>query len=300
MEQKVYSQIASRSFGGKVAVFFAGADPLNSTLVGLLSWLGVHQHEYVPVDVEQCADLAPHLCSAQNLELLPILCIDGQVKATRSLLQALLDSGQMAQVLEQATATPELAVSEQALAVWRTALRSPADVLRLSISERLEHSLCVDTEQASDIRLVVGDILVALDRPSAARANGIAIDWVEAGDRLGFRISNPNQPTQPKEVTCEQLTRMLEGPVAPLLIDVRTDKEFQDSRIPKFHLLNADLIDTLPMLNRQTPLVFCCDTGRRSRRAALRYVNLGFCDVSTLAGGINAWKLHLAKSPSIG
>ncbi len=50
------------------------------------------------------------------------------------------------------------------------------------------------------------------------------------------------------------------------------------------------LIETLP---KDTPLVFHCHGGGRSQVVAERYRLRGFVNVHNLAGGIDAWSLHV-------
>jgi monothiol glutaredoxin len=302
MSEKVYSQIASRASLGQIAVFFAGSNPLNAAFRLLKVWLEEHRIEFVQIDLEQDRELACLYSAEPDATKLPILCLDGRVVATGSLIQALVETGRLQRLLDRRddAHTPVIAVTDQALTFWRAALRSSSDVIRLSISERFEHSICVDAAQPEDLNLTIGDVLVVLDQQSAARANGLAIDWVTTENVSGFRVANPNQAPRVREIHCECLASILAEPTLPLLIDVRTNEEYQEERLPKARLLDAELIDALTLLQLSTPLLFYCDNGRRSRRAAQHYVDLGFCDVTTLANGINAWKIHLAKSPSIG
>jgi monothiol glutaredoxin len=254
------------------------------------------------VDIETDESLGCLQGIGPDNALLPILCVQGQVAAAGSLITDLLDDGQLETLISThgATKTPVIAVSPEALAVWQAALTGPSDAIRLAVSAKFEHSLSVDAPQPGDIRLLISDIPLVIDQQSASRVDGLAIDWVKGNDTAGFRINNPNVLPNPREVDCETLERMLLASVQPLVIDVRTDDEYQSERLPTSKHLNAALIDALALLDRHTQLLFCCDNGRRSRRAALHYVELGFADVASLTGGLNAWKIHLAKSKTIG
>lgn len=302
MQEKVQSQLARSATGRQVAVFFAASDPLNPVFRRLVDWFEGHRIEYASVDIDEDPTLA---CLKQN-ELtevvLPILCVAGRVTATGPTLQTLLECGQLETLLSSAPSAPipVLAVTEGALAVWRAALSSPEDAIRLNVSASYEHTLCVDAIQANDVKLTIADVILVMDPQSASKANGVAIDWVTSDKIAGFRIDNPNAAPNPREIDCDALARILRDPVLPLVIDVRTDDEYQVERLPASKHLNADLVDALALLDRRTRLLFYCDTGRRSRRAALRYVELGFISVTVLAGGINAWKIHLVKSGAIG
>lgn len=76
------------------------------------------------------------------------------------------------------------------------------------------------------------------------------------------------------------------------LIDVRTPQEFA-----KGHLENAKNInfnDTefkqkIALLDKSKPIAVYCGVGGRSGKASKILVELGFKDISDLAGGITAW-----------
>jgi len=302
MQEKVQSQLARSAIGRQLAIFFAGSDPLNSLFRRLADWLEALGIEYTSVDIDEDPALACLKQKELSEAILPIICVSGRVAATGPVLQMLLESGQLKALLssDPAAPVPVLAVTESALAVWRAALGSPGDAIRLNVSASYEHSLCVDAAQSNDVKLTIADVVLVMDPQSAARANGVAIDWVTSDKIAGFRIDNPNAAPNPREIGCDDLARILCEPVLPLVIDVRTDDEYQGERLPSSKHLNADLVDALALLDRRTRLLFYCDNGRRSRRAALRYVEMGFVSVAVLAGGINAWKIYLVKSKTIG
>jgi monothiol glutaredoxin len=302
MKQKLQEQLANSASSAEIAVFFAGSDPLNAVHRRLVDWLELRNIEYTAVDIDTDEALASLKDRALAHGALPIICVHGQVAASGSLVTDLLDSGQLESLLSthHAAKTPVIAVSPEALAVWQGARTEASDAIRLSVSASFEHSLSVDTPQPSDVSLTIKDVLLVMDPESAARADGIAIDWVKSGNTAGFRINNPNAVPNPRELDNEALERLLSAPIQPLIIDVRTEEEYQKERLPTSRHLDAALIDALAALDRHTQLFFYCDNGRRSRRAALHYVELGFTDVASLSGGLNAWKIHLANSKTIG
>lgn len=302
MKEIVRNQLARAAQSGHAVVFFAGSTPLEPILRPLTKWLENHGIEFTSIDVDSDESL---MCLRQHeltTKILPILCVEGRVVATGPLLQSLLDSGQLETLLARAptSTVPVLAVTEKALAVWRAALSTPSDVIRLHVSASFEHSLSVDTAQADDVKLEINGIPLVIDTQSAARANGIAIDWLSSKDATGFRIDNPNASSNPRNLDCAGFARILTEPQVPLIIDARTEEEYQVERLPAAKHLDSDLIDALTVLDRHTRLLFYCDNGRRSRRAALHYVEQGFVDVAVLSGGLHAWKIHLAKPDPIG
>ncbi len=85
----------------------------------------------------------------------------------------------------------------------------------------------------------------------------------------------------------------IEAGDAIYLFDVRGPDERAKAQIKAAVPFDEDaerLIETLP---KDTPLVFHCHGGGRSQVAAERYRLRGFVNVSNLAGGIDAWSLHV-------
>lgn len=111
----------------------------------------------------------------------------------------------------------------------------------------------------------------------------------------GSRIDNPNEVPVLRSVDCNILAQWINGPTPPLLIDARTEEEYLEERLPSARLLDASLLDALPLLDRRTPLAFYCKNGTRSQRAARHCAELGFIDTATLIGGMDAWKRHFSQ-----
>jgi sulfur-carrier protein adenylyltransferase/sulfurtransferase len=85
----------------------------------------------------------------------------------------------------------------------------------------------------------------------------------------------------------------LDEPDAPLLVDVRTDRERRVANIPgSVHLpmaeVEARLAEVAPDSNR--PIVTYCATGNRSLRILPTLAALGYEDARSMAGGIVAWQ----------
>jgi monothiol glutaredoxin len=80
------------------------------------------------------------------------------------------------------------------------------------------------------------------------------------------------------------------------LVDVRTDEERKTALIAGGKQLNAELSATLDALDKNTPLVFHCHHGMRSRNAAQRFADEGFRNVYNLEGGIDAWSQEIDSS----
>jgi sulfur-carrier protein adenylyltransferase/sulfurtransferase len=100
-------------------------------------------------------------------------------------------------------------------------------------------------------------------------------------------------PVGTSEVRAEEARERLEGSDAPLLIDVRTDRERRVASIPgSVHLpmneVEARLAEVAPDPNR--PIITFCATGARSLRILPTFAALGYEDAVSMSGGIVAWQ----------
>jgi sulfur-carrier protein adenylyltransferase/sulfurtransferase len=110
-------------------------------------------------------------------------------------------------------------------------------------------------------------------------------------------------PVGTREITAEETRERVAAPEAPLLIDVRTDRERRVSYIPdSIHLPMADvearLAEVAPDPNR--PIITYCATGVRSLRILPTFAGLGYEDAVSMAGGIVEWQAlgYPTASPS--
>src|SRR6185295_18275041 len=145
-------------------------------------------------------------------------------------------------------------------------------------------------KEATHLTVTTEGVTVQLDRASAARANGVSIDFVEAADGAGFKIENPNRPPAIKQVTPKELKTVLDsGKLAGHFYDVRPDKERAQAKLAGTTMLDDQTMAAIEQLPKDTPLAFHCHHGNRSRGAAEHFLKLGFTNVYNLAGGIEAW-----------
>jgi len=84
----------------------------------------------------------------------------------------------------------------------------------------------------------------------------------------------------------------LNGDKEAVLIDVRTEAEHYDAKIPNSNLLNLmnpHFMDELQRLDKSKSYYLYCRSGNRSYHAAREMVRLGFTKVYNLAPGIIGW-----------
>ncbi len=94
----------------------------------------------------------------------------------------------------------------------------------------------------------------------------------------------------------EALRDMLQGPMPPLVLDVREPREHAICALPGARLIPlGNLPEHMDGLPRDRTIVVHCHHGGRSARAVALLQEAGFKAVN-LTGGIHAWATHVDPS----
>jgi sulfur-carrier protein adenylyltransferase/sulfurtransferase len=121
--------------------------------------------------------------------------------------------------------------------------------------------------------------------PGAATAAAAAGGGADAGAEEDF------------EVYATEVKRWLDEGRDFTLIDVRSPQEYAIARIEGAQLIPLqELADQLERLNPSARYVVHCHSGARSARAVELMRQRGFKAAQNMAGGINAWSLHVDPS----
>jgi len=113
--------------------------------------------------------------------------------------------------------TPAIRMSDAARKAFQAALvdageDAGGDSLRLTISARFEPDLYFGSKADNDIAVDCDGITILLDLSSAARADGVFIDYVDGPKGAGFTFDNPNKPGRQKQI---ELKRACEATLIP-------------------------------------------------------------------------------------
>jgi len=97
--------------------------------------------------------------------------------------------------------------------------------------------------------------------------------------RLGIKQLSPKELDQKKGM---------------VLLDVRTDKEYEAGHIPgSVHIPLSEIGDKIKKLKKDKDLVVYCQSGNRSIWAIKRLMGMGYKNLYNLKGGYNAWsRIH--------
>lgn len=258
---------------------------------GVVEVLDTLVPRYASVDVLADAELREGLKEFSSWPTIPQLYVRGEFVGGADIVREMHQTGELAGLLgAPAVRAPAIEVSARAAAVFRevAAEAGPGEAIRVSVSPRFQHELAIEARRPGDLEVDAGGVPLILDPMSAARADGLKIDYVEREGQAGFSIENPNAPAQVKPITPRALQdRLAAGPV--MLFDVRTPQERAIAAIPGARLLDDAARAEILALDRGTPLVFHCHHGMRSQAAAEFFLSQGFREVANLVGGIDAW-----------
>ncbi len=109
---------------------------------------------------------------------------------------------------------------------------------------------------------------------------------------FNFLRRSKNQSATHKEIRPLQLKQRLDNGEKFLLLDVRSQPEFErEGRIADSRLIPlSDLLNRQDELPKDQTIICICRSGARSRVACGQLVALGHSEVINLQGGMIAWK----------
>lgn len=254
---------------------------------------------YTTVNVLDDAELRESIKEYSSWPTIPQLYIAGEFVGGADIVREMLQNGELSQKLGASgepivTPPPKLTVSEAAKRAFLEASNeAPSEFLRFEVSPRFEYGLFFGPRQPSDVEVDLGGMVMLLDKQSARRAEGVVIDFVTGPEGGGFRIENPQEPPKVRPLSPKNLAEMLKRGDALELIDVRTPREYDIASLDEARLLDREELRRLEGLPKETPIVFLCHHGIRSRSAAEHFVALGFTRIYNLEGGMDAWSVSV-------
>lgn len=240
-----------------------------------------------------------------NWPTIPQVYVDGTFVGGSDILIEMYESGELQKLLgvapppgADAAKAPKVTLSPAAVKAFKDALAGAeaGDVLRFDVTSAFQHELYFGPARDQDYVLDAGGLALHVTKPSAARADGVRIDFVEGPDGAGFKIHNPNEPPAVKHISAKELAAKIAGGDKVPLFDVRGEKERAVARIPSALPLEGEGQAALATLPKDAFIVLHCHHGVRSRTAGERLIAEGYTNVASLTGGIDAWSLDVDAS----
>lgn len=298
----IEARIRSLVEGNPVVLFMKGERraPRCGFSANTAAILDEYLEEYLTLDVLSDEALREGIKTFSSWPTIPQLYVNGEFVGGADIVRELHDGDELAALLgadDRPLPDPKIALAPSAIDAFRRfSSGEGAPSIRLTITSNFEYAMDFEEPRPRDIVLSFGDLRLILDRFSAARADGLSIEFIESDDGGGFKIHNPNEPGRVAQTPPDELKRMLDAGEIAELIDVRTEGEREIAAIAGSTLLSEAELERLSALDRSTPLAFYCHHGVRSEKAAAHFIQLGFERVYNLMGGIDAWSLEIDPS----
>ena len=120
----------------------------------------------------------------------------------------------------------------------------------------------------------------------------ILVMIMAAGCGGNEQSASESQTLQYSQISQEEAVKMMGEETGYLIVDVRRPDEYAEGHIPDaINVPNEEIMDEMPkaLPDKDQVLLIYCRTGRRSKEAAEKLVNMGYTNVYEF-GGINDWK----------
>lgn len=250
--------------------------------------------DYLTVNVLDHPTIREGIKEYANWPTIPQLYINGELIGGCDIVQDMLSSGELADVLgieKPAGTSPEISISEDGLAMIKNALaQQPEGNLHLQISASWVHQLNLTPGEEGDVQIRLDDELVIhMDAWSATRADGLKLILEEDLTGTRFIFDNPNAPPPVKQITVQALKEKIDNHADFILIDVRRDEECAAGTIPGAKQWNEETRVFIESQPKDSEIIIHCHAGGRSQALAEALRQRGFTDLSNVIGGIKAW-----------
>lgn len=108
---------------------------------------------------------------------------------------------------------------------------------------------------------------------------------------VGLVLTAPSFATD--SISVDDLATQIDAGTAPLILDVRSEQEFQQGHVPNAQLIpHTEISQRLGELesHRDQPIIIYCQSGRRAKLAVRQLRKEGFKQIILLEGSYQAWK----------
>ena len=298
LNQEVRDRIQSTIDGGDVVLFMKGNRrmPQCGFSAQVVQILDSMLPDYKTVNVLADQEVRQGIKEFSDWPTIPQLYVKGQFVGGCDIVVQMYENGQLFEMLGHEKPNiepPTVNVTDGAAEALKGPLSEQAgSAVRLMIDTNFRPGMDLDTKRPMDVEVEANGIKIIMDGGTAQRANGLTIDFVP-GDQGGFKLDNPNAPAKVKQIAPEDVQARIESGEPFQFIDVRSVEEASIGRIEAARLLDEAYEKELMGMDKNAMLVFHCHHGGRSQAAAEAFAQRGFRNVHNMAGGIDAWALHV-------
>lgn len=258
--------------------------------------LGSLLESYTTFDVLQDPEIREGIKVYSDWPTIPQLYIDQELVGGCDIVTAMYNNGELHEMLgvsKPDRTPPEITITDAAAEKIREAMQGHDNVaLHFQVDANWQSQFNVAPGQGHEISAESNGIRMLFDVASAARARGAVVDWVSTMQGEGLTISLPSAPAPIDQMSVQELKQKLEAGLI-ILVDVRTDDERAIASIAGARAMDADLMNELEAMPKDSAIAFVCHTGKRSQVAAEHFRKQGFTQISNVAGGIDAWSKEI-------
>jgi len=295
LDPALRSRIESLLQSNRVVLFMKGQPGMpqcgfSAKAVGALEGLGV---DFAHVNVLADPEIREGIKAYGDWPTIPQLYIDGELVGGSDIIEQMSNSGELSGLLGlQAPdrTPPNITITPAAVEMLKGALAdAPGASLALSIDAKFQPNFQLAPTDPNAIAAESNGLRVQFDLPSARRADGITIDWVDDIRGRGLAIDNPNAPKAVQELSVRDAADQIKAGRV-ILVDVRPadERAIASVGVP-FRSFDGNGRAELEALPKDTAIAFLCHRGGRSLQAAEQFRALGFGTVYNVTGGIDAW-----------
>lgn len=248
--------------------------------------------DYATFDVLSDPEMREAIKEYSEWPTIPQLYVNGEFIGGCDIVLDLLEKGELHAILglKKASKAPHIELTAEAIKAFGNAQKETEDeAIRITVSADFEHGLSFDHADGDDFQINCGTIKLIIDPYSAARAEGLKVDFVTDKLDSGFSFENPNEPPLVKEMSVEELFKAHSDNKKLLLIDVRPRAEWEMAHIAFAKPLERMTSEEINAIDKNSMIVFHCHHGGRSRMQAEKWRHRGFRNLYNLVGGIDAW-----------
>jgi monothiol glutaredoxin len=200
-QDSVQQEIDDLVKGHKVVLFMKGNRQtpqcgFSARVIGILDEL---LDDYQTMDVLARAEIRNGVKEYSSWPTVPQLYVEGEFVGGCDIITEMAGSGELHQTLGiemPEVSEPKISITPNALEALRDAPVPEGHAIRLGISKQFQYELGIAQQSEFDFVIEIDGVKIVIDRMSAARANGLEIDFASEEGQAGFRINNPNEPAQ--------------------------------------------------------------------------------------------------------
>jgi monothiol glutaredoxin len=248
--------------------------------------------DYTTVDVLSEPAIREGIKVYSSWPTIPQLYVGGEFVGGCDIIRELYGSGELHGKLGVAAperVVPALNVTPAAADFLRAQAQRAGQAIHFRIDPQFDTRAYLGPVEPGEIEADGGGVAIHFDRASAARAEGLRVDYVETPHGHELAIENPNAPPAVHAMDAPELRALMDSGKPFRLYDVRTREERETASIPGAVLVDAGVAAEIEQLPKDTLIVFHCHHGGRSAQAAEHFRKLGFRNLYNLTGGIDAW-----------